>query len=395
MTTKNRPDPQDETIASDSREIAPVEIVEPTPPQGMSAGERQALARRAEELVGELSGADGAEEMELIDNVTNVGIQAQRTSGAELDLLRVRVRDMLSQEGAGSDIVANLVDLRMTLDQINLDQLSKPGRLSIVPFIGRLPSKLKVLQKIAIRYEPVSRQIEAIETKLRAGRMTLTRDNVELRQVYEQVEEQRLPIQKNAFLGELLMEKMQALIDEADDPVKADRVRSALYDVSVRVQGLRVMDVVYQQFFVSIDMTRQNNTRLGQAVEQTLSVATNVVTVGLAIQAALVRERHVMEANARTREFIGDLIVANASAIRRHTEEIGEVYSNPVIAIEKVSQAHQELIEAMDLADRLKQEGIDKARKNIARLSQLSSELQERVGSLPDPGEAEPKSIEA
>ena len=72
--------------------------------------------------------------------------------------------------------------------------------------------------------------------KLRAGRMTLTRDNVELRQVYEQVEEQRLSIQKNAYLGELLMEKLQVLIDEAEDPVRADRVRSALYDVSVRVQ---------------------------------------------------------------------------------------------------------------------------------------------------------------
>ena len=89
------------------------------------------------------------------------------------------------------------------------------------------------------------------------------------------------------------------------------------------------MDEVYQQFFVGIDMTRQNNTRLGQAVERTLSVATNVVTVGLAIQAALVRERLVMEANARTREFIGDLIVANASAIRRHTEEIGECIATP------------------------------------------------------------------
>ena len=68
--------------------------------------------------------------------MTNVGIQAQRNSGSELDLLRVRVRDMLAQEGTGSDIVGNLVDLRMTLDQINPDELSKPGRMSIVPFIG-------------------------------------------------------------------------------------------------------------------------------------------------------------------------------------------------------------------------------------------------------------------
>ena len=128
-------------------------------------------------------------------------------------------------------------------------------------------------------------------------------------------------------------------------------------------------------------------------MEQTLSVATKVVTIGLAIQAALVRERQVMEANTRVQHFIGDLIVANATAIRKHTEEIGEVYNNPVIALDKIAQAHQELIDAMDLADRLKQEGIVKARENIAELSRLSEEFQQRVGALH--GADGPKSIEA
>ena len=87
-----------------------------------------------------------------------------------------------------------------------------------------------------------------------------------------------------------------------------------------------------------------------------------------------------MEANARAQQFIGDLIVANASAIKRHTEEIGEVYNNPVIAMDKIAHAHQELIEAMDLAERLKQEGIEKARENITKLSRLSEEFQQRAG---------------
>ncbi len=389
MVSEQRPDEleeEQELIPSSTKSMTPVDAVEPTAPQGMSEDERNELRERAKALVGELSSVEGAKEMELIDSVTSVGIQAQRSSRPELDLLRVRVGEMLSQEGTGSDIAGSLVDLRMTLKEINPNELNNPSRLrsltSIVPFVDRLPSPIKVLQKIAIKYEPVSRQIDVIETKLREGRMMLTRDNVELRQVYERVEEQRLPVQKNAYLGELLMAELQALIDQTDNPVKADRIRDALYNVSIRVQNLRVMDRVYDQFFVSIEMTRQNNTRLGQAVEQTLSVATNVVTVGLAIQSALIRERQVMEANARAQQFIGDLIVANAEAIKRHTEEIGEVYNNPVIAIDKIAQAHQELIEAMDLAERLKQEGIEKARVNITELSRLSEEFQQRAGAL-------------
>ena len=104
-------------------------------------------------------------------------------------------------------------------------------------------------------------------------------------------------------------------------------------------------------------------------------------------------ELHLHDLEGVTREFIGELIVANASAIRKHTEEIGEAYNNPVIAMDKITQAHQELFEAMDTADRLKQEGISSARENIAKLNELSSEIQQRVGALPAP--AELKSIEA
>ena len=90
----------------------------------------------------------------------------------------------------------------------------------------------------------------------------------------------------------------------------------------------------------------------------------------------------VLEATQRTREFLGNMIAANAAAIRQHTEAIGDVYNSPVVAVEKIEQAHNDLIEAMDLADRFKQQGIDAARENIARLGQLSSELQQRSRGL-------------
>ena len=106
-------------------------------------------------------------------------------------------------------------------------------------------------------------------------------------------------------------------------------------------------------------------------------------------------QRRVLEATQRTREFLGDVIAANATAIRQHTEAIGDVYNNPVIAIDKITQAHNDLIEAMDIADRLKQEGIDSARENIAKLGQLSAELQRRASGLVEQPDAEVQSIEA
>jgi uncharacterized protein YaaN involved in tellurite resistance len=402
MTKEDRPNQLAENmglVPEGSQEMVPVEIREPLAPQGISEEETQELRIRASDLVRQLEGASGSKELELIDSVTNLGIQTQRTAGAELDLTRGRVGDMLTQGGPGAEISKNLVELRLTLKQINPHELSEPGFMrrvfGVIPFIGKLTPAVRVLEKIAIRYEPVSRQAAVIETRLREGRMMLSRDNIELRKLYEQVEEQQLPVQKNAYLGELMIQQIGELLERIEDPFKRERMRNALYDVSMRVQDLRTMETVFAQFFVSIEMTRQNNTRLGQAVERTLSLATNVIIVGLAIQTALARQKRVMEATQRTREFLGQMIAANAAAIKRHTEEIGDLYNNPVIAIEKVTQAHNELMEAMDIADRLKQEGIATARENIAQLGQMSAELHQRVSGLPERGEIEIQSTEA
>ena len=233
-----------------------------------------------------------------------------------------------------------------------------------------------------------------MEVKLREGQALLIRDNIELRKLYEQVEAHQVLVQKNAYLGELLMGHLDDLLERIDDSLKCERIRNALHDVSMRVQDLRTMEEVHVQFFVSVEMTRQNNTRLGQSVERTLALGINVVMVGLAIQTALARQRRVLEATQRTRKFLADLIVANASTIKQHTAEIGDIYTNPVIAIEKIEQAHNDLIEAMNIADRLKQEGTEVARENIAKLTVLSAELEERSKGLREQ-HREPKSIEA
>jgi len=392
---EERPDQREENIELSpigSEEQVPAVIEPPEAPKGITDKEAQEMKNRSEVLVNQLKDASGSKELELIDSISTLGIQAQRSAAGEMELLRTRVGDMLTRGGPGAQIAKDLTDVRLALNQINPNELKEKGFLRRL--FGKLPL-LKILERIAIRYEAVSKQVSVIETKLREGQMMLTRDNVELRKLYEQVEAQQLPIQKNAYLGELVMQQLDEVLKHTDDPLKGERIRNGLYDVSMRVQDLRTMEEVHVQFFVSIEMTRQNNTRLGQAVERTLNMATNVVTVGLAIQTALARQKRVLEATKRTQEFLGNLIVSNAAAIKQHTADIGDVYKNPVIAIDKITQAHNDLIEAMDLADRMKQEGIDTARDNITKLSQLSTDLQQRVSGLRERRDIEPQSVEA
>ena len=351
------------------------------PPKTMSASEVIEARRQARELVRCVRDSDGGDQLAAIDEVSSVGLQSQRNAGRQLELVRGRMATLLDGGSASKSLANELVNLRVALDNIDPSSggHSRLSRLRrSLPFV-RNKSMLRTLKKVAIRYEPATKQITIIETKLRAGRALLVRDNVELRRLYEDIEGQQDAIKRQTYLGQLLLQELDALRVDDDDPLQRDRLQAAKHDVASRVQDLLTMQEVHVQYFVGIELTRQNNQRLGQAVDRTLTLATNVVTVGLALQAALVRQREVQEATERTRQFLGELIVSNATAVRRQTEEIGDLYQDPVIAMDKLTQAHHELVAALDVAGKLREQGIDTARRNIDELTVLTQELDQRV----------------
>ena len=90
---------------------------------------------------------------------------------------------------------------------------------------------VKRLEHIAIRYETISRQVQVVERRLAEGQAMLRRDNVELRKLYEEVEEQQLPIERNAFLGEALIDELQKLLARTSDAMKKERITTAIFDV--------------------------------------------------------------------------------------------------------------------------------------------------------------------
>src|SRR4051794_21904075 len=355
----------------------------PAPPTTMSASEVAEAHRQASELVRSVRNSHGSDQLAAIDEVSSVGLKSQRNAGRQLELVRGRMATLFDG-GSGSKSLANeLVTLRVALDNIDpsRDDRGLPRLRRILPFT-RNKLVLRTLKKIAVRYEPATKQITVIETKLREGRALLVRDNVELRRLYEDIEAQQEAIKRQTYLGQLLLQELEQLPVDDDDPLHRDRLQGAKHDVASRVQDLLTMQEVHVQYFVGIELTRQNNQRLGQAVDRTLTLATNVVTVGLAIQAALVRQREVQEATERTRKFLGELIVSNATAIRRQTEEIGDLYQDPVIAMDKLAQAHHELVAALDVASRLREQGLDTARRNIDELTVLTHELDQRVHGI-------------
>ena len=376
MDTKNlnRADPT-VTVAEGSAETAE---------EGITAEEATELDQRASQIARDVEESQGSQEMEVIDAVSAVGLEAQRQGGRELERLRLRVADMLRTDGVGSQVTKDLMNLRVELGKIAPSaNVSGPGNvLRMIPFSG---GALRQLERIAIRYESVSKQIVTIERRLAEGRALLRDDNNQLRELYREVEGQQPPILRNIYLGKAVMTALEGVVSRTLDARKRERVQTLLFDVAMRVQDLQTMREVHTQFFVSIELTRVNNSRLSQAVDRTLSLTTSTLTVGLALQSALANQRRVLEATRRTREFLADLIVANAGSIKQQAREIGDVARDPVVALDKLEQAHRDLEEAIEIAARLEVEGTEQAKVNIQRLQDMTRRLTERSQAIPEP----------
>ncbi len=372
---------QKQTSATDSSTAVPqVKVQKAQPPKGLDIAEQARLEQESDSVIEQLKNATEADEFELGDKIANVGLKAQRGVSSELGLMQESIGRVIGDErksAVTSEITSGIKDLQESLEKINPASIQKEMGVRLVgmiPFFGK--SAVRVLETAAMRRQTVAEFVAKIEESLQRGRDTLNSDNAQLIVLYRQLEEFRKIILKNIYFAELLAEKLDSQIAQCkDDPAKQQRLRNVLFRVSVRVQDLHAMNEVYAQFFTSITITRENNGLLIGSVDRMLSLGMNVVAVAFAIAAALAHQRDVLEAAKGTREFIGRMIVANAVTIRQHVNEIGDIYKQPVVAMEKLEKAHSELTQAIAALDQLKIQGIDAARQHTVRLREMTEEL--------------------
>ena len=356
-----------------------VKVLVPVPPKGLDAAAESTLAQKASELAGKVKQQPG--DRQVARQLSALGTGEQRSAAQQIGLLKTRVGTMLSDaEGEGGEIPRSLVELRHTMDEINPHVLSQPGKISKI--LGRVPAIGKVLKRIAVKYESVQTQIDAIMAGLRSGKDRLLQDNIELEQLYQQVRQAQFGIQQSAYMGELLWQKLEEGLNENTDPSERQKLQAMMHRVAMRVQDLRVMEQVNLQFFVSIDMTLQNNDSLAEQIDRTVMVTQNLLTVGLAIQAALAQQKKIAMAVKGVQESTAAMLEANAAAIGRQTAEIGEMQNNPVLSLDRVKNAHETLLQALDKLEEIRHVGTEKAREGISELNKMSAALEPKVGAL-------------
>jgi uncharacterized protein YaaN involved in tellurite resistance len=381
----------------ESKDLIPsVEVKPAVRPDGLTDEQAKAIKDQAAKAVKALVEAKGSDALTVEDQITNVGIQDQKQVSSSIALLQERMGNVFysdNKDSYASGLTKDIANLQDTLAKINPKDIQKSARyqiLKIIPFFGnRLIAMLKTSSDKRLTLQEF---VDHLEESLKAGELNLRQDNAQLKVMYEEIEDKQALIATDAFFAETLMEELDTAVSAEKDEKKKNNLQKALFRIATRAQDLRTMENVHEQFFTSIEMTRDNNNMLISTVQRMLTMGMQVVYVAFAIHAALMRQKNVLEAERGTRDFLGGLIVKNATMINDHVKEIGDLYKEPVIAMDKLSTAISQLEQAIDATNKLKAEGIERARENISKIKIMTEEIKTKAGALP---ESDVKSLEA
>lgn len=342
-----------------------------TPPSWAKGEKVTAMKERAGELVQVTRDKSGPALTRVVDGL---GGSAQKKMGEANDLMSKNVGSLLKGLDGKSPTGEKLLELRSTMDELNPHSLHNAWWFSWMP----KAIKRKAVKKFIRRYEPMQSHVGAILNGLRAGKDELLEMSLSLEAQYDDIMAAKKEIESEIYIGELFIEKIEEREAEtpADDVLETQKLASVKNQAARRVRDLRTMEQAAVQFFISIDQTISTNTLLGEQIDSALTVGPMVMNNALRIQAALAQQKAVKDAVKGFQEGLGDMMAQNATAVNQAASEIGDMYNNPVISLEKLEEGFDQLMQAVNTANETMASSTVKAREASASLESMTQKLE-------------------
>ena len=272
-----------------------------------------------------------------------------------------------------------------------IEKMPKPVKTIIPTPIKNIAEKIfqmpieKVLETIAENYKTVEETIKDIEFFLLKARDDLMLDIEEMKIFRERLESftEKAEKRTNRLKEELkILEEKKKNIENknaAENSTASDEmeIKNLIFNILQEIQDLETIKQAIKQGMVSIYQIIDTNTALINAIERTIRVSKVTIYIGITLRQAISNQSKAIKAVQQTQEIASNLILDNAKAIGNQTKEIKNLYTSPVLALDKVQQAYEELIKAIREFDSVKEEGYKIANKNIQELEKMNRELKQ------------------
>ena len=309
----------------------------------------------------------------LMRTIDGIGEGSQKSMRSANDLMSKSVDSLLKGLDGKSPTGEKLLELRTAMDDLI------PHSLSNAWYFNWMPKglKRKAVSRFIHKYQPMQNHVTQILDGLRAGKDDLLETSIDLEHQYAEIMGAQKQIQADIYVGEHFITEVEKLESDVDatDTQEVTKLASVKNKAARRIRDLRTMEQAAVQFFISIDQTVQTNELLSEQIDSALTVGPMVMTNALRIQAALAKQDSVKKAVQGFQEGLGDMMAQNAAAVNQAAQEVGDMYNNPVIALEKMEEGFDQLMQAVQTANETIANSTLKAREASARLADMTAEL--------------------
>lgn len=341
-----------------------------TAPKWASEDDIQTLSQKADGLLVSVNKESGPALTRIVDGL---GSSAHKRMGKANDLMAGSVDSLLKGLDGKSPTGEKLLQLRETMDELNPHSLRNAWWFSWMP---------KGIQRRAVsrfirRYQPMHSHVNAIFDGLRNGKDQLIETSIDLEHQYNEIAAAKKETESEIYVSELFVKKVEELEASApsDDIQQVQKLASVKNQAMRRIRDMRTMEQASVQFFISIDQTMSTNSLLGEQIDSALTVGPMVMNNALRIQAALAQQKAVKDAVKGFQDGLGEMMAQNATAVNQAAKEVGDMYNNPVIGLEKLEEGFDQLMQAISTANETMSSSTSKARETSDRLAEMTREL--------------------
>lgn len=339
-------------------------------PKWASEDNIELMQKRSQELV-ESTKTSGGPALNRI--IGNIGASAQKRMASANDLMKGNVNSLLKGLDGKSPAGEKLLELRSTMDQLNPHSLHNAWWFSWMPNT----IKRKAVSRFVRQYQPMQSHVDAIFDGLRNGKDDLLESNLALEQQYNEIAAAKKEIESEIYIGELFIRQVDAQEAEtpAEDIQEKQKFTTVKNQAMRRIRDLRTMEQASVQFFISIDQTIATNSLLDESIDSALTVGPMVMNNALRIQAALAQQETIKDAVQQFQAGLGDMMAQNAGSIEKAAQDVGDLYNNPVIALQKMEEGFDKLMNAVKIANDTMSTSSVKARETSNRLADMTAQL--------------------
>jgi len=339
----------------------------------LTSKEIEELKSKAQELLKLFENRDKIEIRGILEKITLDDIQSLENSS---DLLGAKIYNLESIDDASSNEIAkSLTDLSTEIGNINPNRhnLSTKSILSMIPFI-QTP-----ITKYLKKFKSASSLIDEILASLNEGEKLLRNDNVVLQHDKNRYKITAIELQRKAIIMQIVIDAIDNNIQILDESEKKFYVDNLIFNLQKKIRSIYEILIVTQEGFLSNDFIINTNWELIDNISNVKVVTKRALEIGVSMLVALENQKNVIEAIEKTKEATNELLVGNAKRMNRQGTEIYEKASQSTLNIESLREAFENIDEAMQTINNLKEKAFEEAKVEVAAMKEISHKLEEKI----------------